>query len=638
MSEQARISVAIMHHPRRRDLISDLVSSFGSLHPHVVEDPDPDGAPSPLRTAKRAWLTVNPDATHHLVVQDDAVLCAGFDTLLHRVVEARPNAAIALYTNWNSPENSYLVRRAAALDYPWAYLSSREWTPTIALLLPAAHARSLAQYLAGIPDEMKDDDELVTRFCTTNRLPVLTPLPHLVDHRALPSLSRHFGHYRATIFEAKPTDTTLHVDQDLDSFLANRATQPHIHAFSVDFAESHCIVRLVRPGTGEPVDHPFGWHWYDILPVAGYDRTAVLDAHEQYRQWLFSQSLPIDSHALPFRLTVEIWAACYLLGADTSPHDARDISPPTQGSQRLRLAVASWLESGLLPRDSVNQSDALRDALIEFGCAAVRVGQHHAWSQTSSRHHDKALPTAANESNRRRIHSGESQPLALSEPIMRMAHREAMAQLLLPADDLNNPGVDQFPCPAIQWEILPCMHCGANADTALTAPIPLPYPDWVPASADHESGPPVLRTLGCEQLSPRALLAVACAAQNWPPGLPLRFWTRAAWWARCGYPSLRSDTFPDFAEDLNELESWVHDVATNPAQQYAADRVLPASTRIRLSDPTAPSNSAAVAPAPLGPHCEMGALKQIYQHHVDEYLSKMITGSETASWPGEPNR
>ncbi len=43
---------------------------------------EPDGAPTPLRSARLAWEAAYPGATHHLVLQDDAVPCADFRSRL----------------------------------------------------------------------------------------------------------------------------------------------------------------------------------------------------------------------------------------------------------------------------------------------------------------------------------------------------------------------------------------------------------------------------------------------------------------------------------------------------------------------------------------------------------------------------
>ncbi|HCU52094.1 MAG TPA: hypothetical protein DGG94_20235 [Micromonosporaceae bacterium] len=189
-----------MHHPAREHLLPPLLHACAPLRARVVTDPDPTGIPSPLRTAKHAWAAVAVGATHHLVLQDDVVLSAGFADDLRRVVRAQPQSAIALHTNWNSPENAYRVRLAATVGAPFAPLSTREWAPTLGFLLPAPLARDLAHYLARFPDEVRDDDELIVRFCRARSTPILACVPHLVDHGHAPTLAGHEGVVHATVF------------------------------------------------------------------------------------------------------------------------------------------------------------------------------------------------------------------------------------------------------------------------------------------------------------------------------------------------------------------------------------------------------------------------------------------------------
>ncbi|MEE3918909.1 hypothetical protein V2I01_12225 [Micromonospora sp. BRA006-A] len=65
-------------------------------------------------------------------------------------------------------------------------------------------ARELADYLAGIPDDVKDDDEMVVMFCREAGIPVVGTVPHLVDHRFDPTIVGHPGRFHATVFLPAP--------------------------------------------------------------------------------------------------------------------------------------------------------------------------------------------------------------------------------------------------------------------------------------------------------------------------------------------------------------------------------------------------------------------------------------------------
>lgn len=135
MSSPIRLSAAIMTHPARRARALALKDSLPELSLRVVEDPDPYGAYScSARTAVLAWGTVAHHATHHLVLQDDAVPVADLRERVLRAVGERPAAAISLYTEWASATSS-AVRLAAWLGQPFAEVCD-PYTPCIGLVLP----------------------------------------------------------------------------------------------------------------------------------------------------------------------------------------------------------------------------------------------------------------------------------------------------------------------------------------------------------------------------------------------------------------------------------------------------------------------------------------------------------------------
>lgn len=341
-----RIGVAIMHHPRRADRIAELVRSCAPLTPTVVTDPDPNGRPSPLRTAKRAWAAIDPDATHHLVLQDDVRLSPGFAEQVHEAVSRRPSHGVSLFSLWNSPQNAYLVRRAAVAGASYASQSPYEWTPTQAFVLPAPQARMLAEYLAGIPDEVQDDDEMIVIFCREQGIPVVTTVPHLMDHGLDQTLvAGHHNGLRATVYQP-----------DLPWTATVRSAELELPpgAYTVWFRDSVCSIRLLY---GDPVEHEFAWYWYDACPLAGVDPEQVLDAGAPYLSGVPTPKL---------RTMTEVWAAGYLLGADVAKlTSASDCGPMT------RTALESWINQGLSTEDQ-QLSGTLRTDCVELATTAVR--------------------------------------------------------------------------------------------------------------------------------------------------------------------------------------------------------------------------------------------------------------------------
>ena len=365
------LSVVVMHHPARGD-VSGLVRACAPLDVRVVEDPDPDGPPSPLRTAKRAWAAVAPGATHHLVLQDDVAPVAGFAELVRRAVRARPRHAVALYSNWNSPRNAYLVRAAAAAGQAWAPLGHDEWVPTLGLVLPADGARRLAAHLATLPDDARDDDEAVVAFCARERYAVVATLPHLLEHGDGPSLAGNDAHgaRHATV----PAGDV--VDPDAWDRPGPERTPSRVPAtlrpVAVTLERSRCTLRVLRPTAGEPLEHPFGWAWDAWAGWLGVHPAAV--AHDVAA--LAAGVCPRRGGVAPAAL-VELGAACWLLGSDV----ARTAWPPPAGpgtTAHRAAAVRTWVLSGLLPAD---RPESRVDELVAFGLDALAAGA--AWAATA---------------------------------------------------------------------------------------------------------------------------------------------------------------------------------------------------------------------------------------------------------------
>ena len=184
-SSEIRLSTAVMAHPRRREEALRLQQEYPELDIKVVFDPDPDGPPATLRTARAAWEAVADGATHHLVLQDDVLLCRDFPALVTEALRVAPTGAIALFATW-SMASAQAIRLAALVGASWTRVVD-DWTPTQALILPAEWAREFAEYARDLPESRPDNRAMATFLAQRGR-DTFASIPNLVEHAPTRSL------------------------------------------------------------------------------------------------------------------------------------------------------------------------------------------------------------------------------------------------------------------------------------------------------------------------------------------------------------------------------------------------------------------------------------------------------------------
>lgn len=542
------LSVVVMHHPSRRDQVPALLAACGPLAVRVVEDPDPTGPPSPLRTAKRAWAAIAPGATHHVVLQDDIMPMAGFAEQLERAVAARPQAGVTLSVQQTSPRNSYAVRRAALAGHPFAEMSSVEWVPTLALALPVADAAALAEYLERFPDSHVDDDHLVRAFCAERGISVFATVPNLVEHADVVTLSLYGdeGYRPVTVFDEHWKLPAGWWDRPVD---VRSPEHPDGGGVAVELRESRCGIRSLAVDSGDPLEHPFTWDWRDRAESAGAGPDQIVAT------WHVAAPLR-ESHP---SLTLELWAAAYLMGADL-----RRLSAPLPESDQdfvaaLRhRAMRSWIEMGLgrSTRQSLTPHD--RDTVVDLALAAALTA----------------------------LDQGD-------EALRRMATREASALRLNPTHTtwLAEPVVRVWVRPH------PCPWCGATPDPSALQPT-----DQIRLLPAEEPAPPntvTLHALACEWLTAKSILPLVQPSA----ALPTEFSTRAAATATI----LSRDPNTPISTLLSEVDSgeW---------PDVAPDRlpILPASSRTAAGPDTVTSHI--LTPHAIDP--TLTALSSTYRRHL----------------------
>ncbi|GAA2264745.1 hypothetical protein GCM10010145_43950 [Streptomyces ruber] len=354
-----RVSSTVMTHPLRRRQAEALAARLGLGGLSV--DPDPDAAPSVLRTALVAWAAVPSWATHHLVVQDDVAAPEGLLGLVTDCAARFPDEVLVFYTNWHA-RNGALSRLAALAGAGWARAVPEEFTPTLAVCLPAGRAAAFRRYARGRRSE-RHDDEVMAAFLRREGRAALLAVPGVVEHIGTSSINGHTtqGVRRAAcpadLADARPL---LRHGWVLEEW----GWLPHLRDG----------VGCVRPAGQEHAPDPRRPHgWREALPGTGLTEAQVRGAARRHR--------PAAAAAEVGRLfgqdfAAELWTHCLLLGrraADvTRPYAAGEAAGAERVHQRLRAAALSTVgPAGLPPERRPEVGPAQAELLAAYAGSAV---------------------------------------------------------------------------------------------------------------------------------------------------------------------------------------------------------------------------------------------------------------------------
>lgn len=146
-----------------------------------MSDPDPEGISSPWR-CQRLCLRAGGDASHVLVIQDDALPCEFFAEAVLAAIAAKPNACISFCVTPQAHVTSQLMTMALKKREPWAKWSTRDHWPLVA----ASYPRELAERVADFVDERKPktrgDDAPMAEALRVLRAEAWATVPSLVEH------------------------------------------------------------------------------------------------------------------------------------------------------------------------------------------------------------------------------------------------------------------------------------------------------------------------------------------------------------------------------------------------------------------------------------------------------------------------
>ncbi len=179
------MSVAIMAHPKRRKQVDHVLAQLGVDVP-IVWDRKNDR----WDTGRRSMLAYDPACSHHLVIQDDCLVCKDLIPGVIKAVEHMPeDSPLCLYMGKRRPREHFVVRAAAQADEGGAsFITMRNlnWGPGI--VVPTNIIPEMIAYCDPLVDVLNYDKRLSRywQFAVGKR--VWYTYPSLLDHADGPSL------------------------------------------------------------------------------------------------------------------------------------------------------------------------------------------------------------------------------------------------------------------------------------------------------------------------------------------------------------------------------------------------------------------------------------------------------------------
>ncbi len=190
------LTATVMAHPSRSSAAEHVLAELSLPGAEAVFDPRPDAPPSSLRTAAAALSRATPDrSTHHLLLQDDALLAKDLPTSVLKCCRLHPDAALSFFVEWGS--RTAVLARMAVFSGISAVPVINPYMPSLALAMPSALTAEIAERMArggsAGADDGEPDDRAVLRLLRERGARTLAMVPNLAEHGDLPSLTGNTG-------------------------------------------------------------------------------------------------------------------------------------------------------------------------------------------------------------------------------------------------------------------------------------------------------------------------------------------------------------------------------------------------------------------------------------------------------------
>lgn len=178
------LSVAIMAHPKREHHIPNLLERL-DRPAEVVWD---SGDNNRWNTGYRSMKAYDPDCTHHLVVQDDAVIPLDLVAGVERALQYIPSDAVmCLYIGKTRKFWRKVMVTGVKIPMEPAWVIMRQIHWGVGVVFPTHLIDTMLDW-CDTQCHVENYDKRMGRWCEFNGVDVWYPWPSLVDHLEEPSL------------------------------------------------------------------------------------------------------------------------------------------------------------------------------------------------------------------------------------------------------------------------------------------------------------------------------------------------------------------------------------------------------------------------------------------------------------------
>jgi hypothetical protein len=171
------LSAVVMAHPKRAHFVDQLLETVGDIP--VIWDEREDR----WDTGRRALLAFDPAASHHLVIQDDAIPCRDLPAGALAAGRAAGERPVCLYVGRGRPHRHTVARAVKRVraqgSPPWLAMEGPWWG--VGIVLPTSQIPELVRW--GDANAFPNYDRRITRWYGQAGIDCWYTLPSLVDHR-----------------------------------------------------------------------------------------------------------------------------------------------------------------------------------------------------------------------------------------------------------------------------------------------------------------------------------------------------------------------------------------------------------------------------------------------------------------------